>query len=274
MSQIRKIEATAVGITESALELAALELSVIPIQRGSKQPIGSWMNNQFERMGDAEIRRRFSQYTNLAVVCGAVSRVVVVDSDGPEALQWVRANLADTDLMTRTPRGGLHLWYRHGGVQIRNRAKIRGMPLDVRGDRGYVLVPPSINLHGTRYEWVNEPTRAMLNNLPVFDPEWLAEEQRYEPSPIVRIGEVVDEVIDRRIRAYMSRVEGAVSGQGGHNKTMYAAGCLIQKWGLSVEDAMPYMIEWNRRCQPPWEIKDLRRKLEECLKKKEGRSCR
>ena len=38
-------------------------------------------------------------------------------------------------------------------------------------------------------------------------------------------------------------------------------------FGLGVEDALPLMLEWNERCQPPWDEKDLRHKLEDAVKK-------
>lgn len=50
--------------------------------------------------------------------------------------------------MVKTPRGGLHLWFQTPlDLQIRNRAnvlKVRAPGVDVRGDDGYVIVPPSV----------------------------------------------------------------------------------------------------------------------------------
>ena len=43
------------------------------------------------------------------------------------------------------------------------------------------------------------------------------------------------DVMVRRARAYLARVEGAVSGQRGHDRTMRAAGILIQKFGLTID---------------------------------------
>lgn len=53
----------------------------------------------------------------------------------------------------RTPRGGLHLWFKLPvGEAIGNRAGL--LPrIDVRGTGGYVILPPSARADGTVYAW-------------------------------------------------------------------------------------------------------------------------
>lgn len=63
-------------------------------------------------------------------------------------------------------------------------------------------------------------------------------------------------------RKYLEKVEPAISGQGGDAATYRVACKLIGGYGLSVDEAMPLIGEWNRRCDPPWSETDLRRKLE------------
>jgi len=71
--------------------------------------------------------------------------------------------------------------------------------------------------------------------------------------------------LQRRAAAYLRRVPAAVSGQHGHNATFRAAAILC-RFGLSEEEAMPILNEYNERCIPPWEEKDLRRKYREASK--------
>jgi hypothetical protein len=66
----------------------------------------------------------------------------------------------------------------------------------------------------------------------------------------------------KRARAYLQRVPPAISGQRGHDKTLRAA-CVLHKFGLSEDAAMELFQEWNERCVPLWNVKDLRRKLRE-----------
>lgn len=72
-------------------------------------------------------------------------------------------------------------------------------------------------------------------------------------------------VIDRA-RRYMSTLEPAISGSGGHNITFRAACKLVVDFALTVDQAMPLMLEYNDRCKPPWSEHELRHKLEDANK--------
>jgi putative DNA primase/helicase len=69
-----------------------------------------------------------------------------------------------------------------------------------------------------------------------------------------------------RARNYLAKVPPAVSGESGHDQTFKAA-CILRRFGLTEEEAMTLFREWNERCQPPWEDKDLRKKLRDAAEK-------
>jgi len=49
---------------------------------------------------------------------------------------------------------GIHLWFRANG--IRNATALAGFSgLDIRGNGGYVVAPPSIHQSGNEYAWVD-----------------------------------------------------------------------------------------------------------------------
>jgi putative DNA primase/helicase len=77
--------------------------------------------------------------------------------------------------------------------------------------------------------------------------------------------------IQDRARAYLSKIEPAVSGQRGHDRTFRVACALVLGFGLAVEEALPLLTEWNERCQPPWTEKELLHKLEDADKKDDER---
>ena len=65
-------------------------------------------------------------------------------STNPNSIEPMRTRFGDTPLITRTPRGGAHLWYRKDGA-VRSILGLEGLKVDIRADGGMVLVPPSRN---------------------------------------------------------------------------------------------------------------------------------
>ena len=54
---------------------------------------------------------------NYCVITGAISGLVVVDADTPEAVEYVEANLPESPLVVVTSRGR-HYYYGHPGVDV------------------------------------------------------------------------------------------------------------------------------------------------------------
>ena len=71
--------------------------------------------------------------------------------------------------------------------------------------------------------------------------------------------------LGERVRRYMQTIPPAVSGQGGHNRTLWAARCLVTGFQLSAEDATAYLAEWNLGCLPPWSERELAHKIESAI---------
>jgi hypothetical protein len=64
-----------------------------------------------------------------------------------------------------------------------------------------------------------------------------------------------------RARAYVSRLDPAIEGSGGHDATFKVACALVKGFGFSPEEALPLMEEYNASCMPPWPRRDLEHKL-------------
>lgn len=71
-------------------------------------------------------------------------------------------------------------------------------------------------------------------------------------------------IIERARRCVATR-PAAVSGTGGHSTTFGVACLLVWGFGLTPEEAMPLMLEYNQQCQPPWSERDLWHKLRSAL---------
>ena len=98
---------------------------------------------------------------SIGVPTGERGGFFVLDVDRMEALDELPGELPET-LAVRTPRGGLHLYFEHGeGVTNSSGGLPKG--LDVRGEGGYILVPPS-------------PGYTVEGKAPIAEaPEWLLE---------------------------------------------------------------------------------------------------
>ncbi len=81
---------------------------------------------------------------NVGIATGATSGIVVLDVDGPagEASLGKLPNPLPDTLVVLTRRGA-HFWFAHPGGKVANSAGKLGPGLDVRGDGGYVVAPPS-----------------------------------------------------------------------------------------------------------------------------------
>ena len=94
---------------------------------------------------------------NVAVATGPVSKVFVLDIDGIDAeaslrkLEGQHGALPET-IESITPRGR-HIFFRCENGAIRNSAGAIAPGLDIRGDGGYVVLPPSIHPSGRSYVW-------------------------------------------------------------------------------------------------------------------------
>lgn len=126
-----------------------------------KHPRTGWKEYQEKAPSADEVRRWWSaRYpnANLALLTGRVSGVVVLDIDprhgGDEALAaWQARNgpLPETP-QALTGGGGQHFFFRYPGVPVKSSANV--MPgVDVRGDAGIIILPPSMHSSGRSYEW-------------------------------------------------------------------------------------------------------------------------
>lgn len=71
-----------------------------------------------------------------------------------------------------------------------------------------------------------------------------------------------------RARAYASKAEPSVSGEGGHNTAMRVATAVVRGFDLKDEEqALDALTEWNSRCVPPWSDKELLHKVREAAAK-------
>ena len=130
---------------------------------------------------------------NIGIATGLPSRGVwVIDTDGTLGAETLRNLEAQhgplpPTLTSMTSRGP-HLWFVADGP-IQSTAGRVGPGLDVRGDGGYVVCPPSIHPDGTIYKWIDSTP-------PAVAPAWLVNLTR--PRPISSTPSISDRAIALR----------------------------------------------------------------------------
>ena len=90
---------------------------------------------------------------NIAIVCGEVSGVMVLDCDTQEAVEQVEKFLPDALGVPTvlTPKGGRHYYFKFKPGLTNKVRVLAGM--EMRTEGGYVLAPPSMNAKGA-YRWL------------------------------------------------------------------------------------------------------------------------
>ena len=142
-----------------ALAYADRGIPVFPC-RGNKKPLVKWSKG-VDQHPDLTKRRATSDSVTvrawwkrwplamIGVPTGSTSGFCVVDVDckngvdGFASLQAIGGLPADA-VGVRTPSGGAHFWFRlPAGQVIKNSASKIGPGIDIRGEGGFAIVPPS-----------------------------------------------------------------------------------------------------------------------------------
>ena len=183
-----------------------------------------------------------------------------------------------TPPMVRTQSGGLHLWYVYPrlseGEKLGNRAnlfsRVEDAPatirqhVDVRGEGGYVILPPSVMETGNHYSWVYEwehlpRAPARLIDLILRRGEFAPEVQPLPtPSPASAPAPSSGDAAEAAVRKYaLSALERetrevAQCPKGGRNdrlnKAAFALGTLVGAGALSESMAQAGLEDAAARC--------------------------
>ena len=225
------------GLIKIALQYIKLGWSVIPIRARDKRPaIKSWEEYQNRLPTKTEIKEWFGKgERNIALITGQISGVDVVDIDSYKGKRGIDV---DSPLKVNTPRGGIHLYFKHvEGVRPGVNAEIG---VDLRGDASYVLLPPSTGQNGAKYLWsLQNGSRLskIIKSLPAT------------PTDVV-------EKIKKGKDVHFDLNDSISVGEGERNDRLHKASVsLVSKHG--EEMAWKLILALNRDYEPPLPEKDL-----------------
>lgn len=223
-----------------ARQYVARGWSVIPIRRDTKVPAVQWKEFQSRRPTDDELVHWFDKdLHNVAVVTGSVSGVSVIDIDthkgGDVNAIW---SACETGLVVSTPRGGAHLYYVNPAGGLPNRAGVLE-GVDVRGEGGYVLAPPSTNSAGTEYAWSLYDTASPLPGAWLDDLRGSSKSKDKDDTP-----------------GWVGQLLEGLSEGGRNDACARLAGYFIGK-GLPKDVVVATLEGWNERNGPPLSYKEI-----------------
>jgi Bifunctional DNA primase/polymerase, N-terminal/Primase C terminal 1 (PriCT-1) len=168
------------ALLESAIDLARRGLKVFPLHTAvplgdgrfvcscgslrcdspAKHTLSRLAPHSFKNGSNSEeVIRHWWHAAPHANIGLAAGEVVILDVDprhggdrSLEALERQHGELPPT-WRALTGGGGLHVYFSPPAVDIPNSAGVLAPGLDIRGDGGYVVAPPSVHISGLTYAW-------------------------------------------------------------------------------------------------------------------------
>ena len=251
----------------AALAYGKAGLCIFPILEGTKdQPlIKQWgIRASCDAAQITEWWTRWPQ-ANIGLAC-MKSGIAVIDSDVPNGegtLQWL-ADMEDKILsptkMARSPRGGIHRFYRG---RIATTAGKIGENVDTRGvgsgNGGYVLLAPSRTKDGS-YKWIEKAPMAEI------DP-WIVKACGDAPmigdnSQVPAVEQDTPDLIAHAIYYLKYDAKPSIQFQNGEYRLLMTA-AMLKDIGISQETAVELLAEHynvpkgnsNRPyCEPLWDV--------------------
>lgn len=187
---------------------------------------------------------------SIGIATGSISNLIVIDEDIDEdkgldgyhevcAWEKVHGTLPET-VMAITGRGGNHLYYHYTGNDIRNRAGLLD-GVDVRGEGGYVIAPPSVHPNGTEYQWENAPEEVPIAEVDDVVKAFLKIGNRKADS---------DRDYDAETHEAFTVPQVIQSGQ--RNETLFRLACKLQNDGLPDSAILAAVRQTNlEQCVDP-----------------------
>lgn len=201
-----------------ALWYRAQNLSIIPVS--GKTPLISWKEFQGRIASEEEIKEWWEKWPEADIGCvtGAISNKLVLDIDGARGFKEIASLDCLTTQIVRTARG--QQYHYKWPEAFSGKTTLAGLlpEVDVRGDGGYVKLPPSQFSDGSgRYEWVHGLQETLAEC-----PQWLLDLliEKNKPRSIDResgeswLKEKLDAIAPGNRNATFTSIAGSLRSRG------------------------------------------------------------
>ncbi len=225
-------------LLDAALEYAVAGFRVFPLLPGGKQPLGALAPHGVKDATTA-LDKIIAWWTaapdaNIGVATGGGRFVLDLDdSDARDRLEAAGVVLPEGTPVATTGHGA-HFWF---AGDVGNRTKVVEK-VDVRGDGGYVVAPPSIHPEGPTYTWVVSPFDRPIGPPPPALLAMVGTKAKVAPAPNAQ-GDWVTNLL-------------AGVGEGGRDDACTRlAGYFLGK-GVPTSVVNLILDRWALACSPPF----------------------
>lgn len=241
---------------------------VFPANPENKAPlIKDWKNRASNK--ETVINRLFAPFPNamVAIPTGPINGITVIDFDIRDSYNGVSNFIQEGYMIpktagAKTPSGGFHLYFDSGNQSIPNSVSKLAIGVDVRGDGGYVIAPPSQSIKGTykwEIDWIDR--KRSLAKIPLaINSLMLNEQSSFKQNPRSKF---------HKTSSVAEEIDNPISEGSRNNELTRRCGYLFRKY--SSDKVLDIMRHINQRCcNPPIEDRELYRIF--CsIGKREGR---
>lgn len=207
--------------------------------KDSKAPLVKWTDFQTKLLSESQVKEWFTKWdqANMALIPGRVSGLVVVDFDSKEAVNYAKEKGLLNAPLVRTGRGR-HAYFKYPEGRLIGNSVNAAMKIDIRGDGGYVVVPPSTHFSGAEYMWVGG------HNLG---------EKELIPLPDIFLHEVAK---GSNAKPPLKELWKGVSEGGRNHALARLAGSWIKN-GMTFEECVESAAIWNQRNSQPLTMREV-----------------
>lgn len=234
---------------------------VFPVKAGTKEPaMFGWAQEATD--DPSQIEAWSIQYPNCNWgLAAGPSGLGIIDIDGEDGEESLFAFEMEYGQLPhsrehKSARGGRHIIF---SGDIAPSASKLGKKLDTRGRNSYILIPPS-TFEGKPYEVIADRPIAPLPSF-VSDAAGATRDRVLASDGLVCDTSIAKGRAATLLKQYVETGHVAIEGQGG-DATTYAVAAEVLNLGLSPEATLEAMLPWNEACSPPWNVDELRVKIE------------
>lgn len=231
--------------------------NIFPLRPRSKEAFLPWKQYQTEKVTEEQVDKWAENPDyNWAVVCGAISDLVVFDCDDASAVEWARGHLPHTPFMVQTGHGW-HLYYRYPygreeWLRKLNPRKQWGIKADVQRDGKYVVAPGSIHPSGAVYELRENVDWSLVPEFTIFEDG----QQQGETAIDVDLSD--------------ARVTAGVVPKGERNNALasFVGSLARMRPRLDDREILRQAWDWNvANCKPPIKQEEFKRTARSIIEK-------